>query len=1824
MGKRKFSGLEIVLMVLFLMVTVVAVVLIVLMATGEPAVTKDPTHPTDPTTSSPINIECPNIALAERVDCFPEPGASQQRCEARGCCWSPRDETNIPWCFFSKNHGYKVVSKQTPDNTHMMATLERMNAPSLFGADIPKLTFHAWMQTKNRFRFKITDAEKTRFEVPHEHVKPPTTPLTGAPNYEFELLENPFGVRVRRASNKKILFDTTMGPLVFADQFLQLSSKLPSENIYGLGEHVHQNFRHDLNWRTWPIFTRDAFPNGGTHNLYGHYPYFTCLEDNQGKSFGVFLMNSNAMEVTLQPAPAITYRTIGGVLDFYILLADTPEQLTQEFTELIGRPVIPAYWSLGFQLSRWNYGSLDEVKRTVERNVEAGLPFDIQYTDIDYMEDKKIFTYDMVKFKDLPQFADYLHNKGMKYILILDPAVATSKRINGPYEAYDTGSQANAWITEADGKTPVLGEVWPGETVFPDFTSKACIDWWVDENVKLHNLLKHDAIWIDMNEVASFVKGSKNGCTDGPLNYPPYTPRILDGLMYSKTLCMDFKQHWGNHYDVHSLYGYSMVLATEEAVKQVYGTNRSLMLTRSSFPGVGKYSGHWLGDNGANWNDIKWAIPGMLEFSLFGVPYIGADICGFFDDSPEELCRRWMQVGAFYPFSRNHNAENYKPQDPAIYGKDSLLMKSSIKYLNIRYTLLPYLYTLFYKAHVSGETVVRPMMHEFYSDPFTYTVDRQFLWGRHLLITPILDPGTEHVQAYIPDARWYEYESEMEISERKQHVNMYLPADKLGLHIRGGAILPTQRPAVTTTFSRRNPMGLIIALDDRNEASGELFWDDGDSRGTVESGKFIHYQFKVLLGILTMTVTQNGYTDPNNLKFEDITVLGVEAQPGSVSITQGETITSVPASNIMYDATKKVLHLKGLGLELGKDYKVSWDTVIADFERIDCHPEENSDETKCRARGCNWQTSNVAGVPWCYFPTDYGYTASGVSETATGWQFDINRNTKYSFERPGSPNINRLRVEISYLTGHSLRFKVYDPLSSRYEVPVPLNLPPTLESDAAKRMYTVEVSQNPFGIRIIRKETKTVIWDSVLPGFTFSDMFIQISTRLPTEYIYGFGETEHTSFKHEMNWHTWGMFTKDQPPGYKLNCYGVHPFYMGLESSNHAHAVLLLNSNAMDVTVQPTPALTYRTLGGILDFYMMLGPTPEQVVQEYTDLIGRPVLPAYWSLGFQLCRYGYVNDQEISDLYHDMRAAGIPYDVQYADIDYMERQLAFKLDMENFAGLPALVDRLQAEGMRFMFITDPAMSGNETQPYRPFTNGVTQDVFIKWPEALGGDIVWGKVWPDYPNVIVDDSLDWDTQVELYRAHTAFPDFLYNKTSEWWYEELLAFYNIVKYDGLWIDMNEPASFVHGTVGGVCRGENKYDFPPYMPPLESKHMGLKHKTLCMNAEQRLNDGTPVKHYDVHNLYGWSHAKPSYDALLRITGKRGIVVSRSTYPSSGRWVGHWLGDNNASWDQLYKSIIGMLEFSLFGISYTGADICGFFNKAEYEMCLRWMHLGAFYPYSRNHNGLGNPRQDPVAWDQPFAEASRDVLNIRYTLLPYLYTLLFEAHSQGSTVVRPLLHEFVNDRQTWEIHRQFLWGPALLISPALDPGVTTVRGYIPDARWYDYHTTMDIGVRKQYFDMYTPLNHINLHVRGGHILPWQAPAANTNASRTNPLGLLVALGDDGTAQGSLFWDDGDGIDTYERGAYLYETFSVSKNTLSITVIHNGLAPTDRLKLGKVRVWGAGSLLVTEVTMKVPGQADSSLPFTHNTATQELEIDATARNHFVDTQFTITWNTGV
>ncbi|XP_012505195.1 PREDICTED: probable maltase-glucoamylase-like protein, partial [Propithecus coquereli] len=531
-----------------------------------------------------------------------------------------------------------------------------------------------------------------------------------------------------------VRLDTSIGPLQFAEQYLQLSFRLPSANVYGLGEHVHQQYRHNMSWKTWPIFTRDASPTEDVCR----WQYKCCWKPEADADIPQCFFPSNwGYEVSNGPTDTSTGLTaqlkklpspslFGNDVTNTLFTAEfqTSNRLHFKITDLnnmryevphenvklvVGRPFLPSYWSLGFQLSRRDYGGISGLREVVNRNRLAEIPY-------------------------------------------------------------------------------------------------------------------------EMDEVSSFLQSSDQECESNSLNFPPFTPSVLDHLLFSRTLCMDTEFHWGLHYDVHSLYGYTMARATDSAMENIFVNKRSFILSRSTFAGSGKFAAHWLGDNAATWDDLRWSIPSILEFNLFGIPMVGANICGYTKNVTEELCRRWMQLGAFYPLSRNHNGPGFRDQDPAAFGADSLLLNSSRYYLNIRYTLLPYLYTLFYRAHTRGETVARPLVHEFYQDPATWEVHEQFLWGPGLLITPVLYEGMDQAKAYIPDATWYDYDTGVAIPWRKQWVDMLLPGDRIGLHLRGGYIFPTQQPNVTTEASRKNSLGLIIALDYKREAQGELYWDDGVSK----------------------------------------------------------------------------------------------------------------------------------------------------------------------------------------------------------------------------------------------------------------------------------------------------------------------------------------------------------------------------------------------------------------------------------------------------------------------------------------------------------------------------------------------------------------------------------------------------------------------------------------------------------------------------------------------------------------------------------------------------------------------------------------------------------------------------------------------------------------------------------------------------------------------------------------------------------------------------------------------------------------------------------
>jgi alpha-glucosidase (family GH31 glycosyl hydrolase) len=275
---------------------------------------------------------------------------------------------------------------------------------------------------------------------------------------------------------------------------------------------------------------------------------------------------------------------------------------------------------------------------------------------------------------------------------------------------------------------------------------------------------------------------------------------------------------------------------------------------------------------------------------------------------------------------------------------------------------------------------------------------------------------------------------------------------------------------------------------------------------------------------------------------------------------------------------------------------------------------------------------------------------------------------------------------------------------------------------------------------------------------------------------------------------------------------------------------------------------------------------------------------------------------------------------------------------------------------------------------------------------------------------------------------------------------------------------------------------------------------------------------------------------------------------------------------------SIIGTLQFNQWGIPFVGPDICGFIGTAEEDLCQRWAEVGAFYPFCRNHNAIGNRVQDPGSWSPEVADSSRRALEIRYTLIPYLYTLFYKHYTVGGTVARALWHNFPTDPNTFSIDQQFMWGSGLLITPVLTKDATTVSAYFPDARFYSYYNGEEISTRAS-STILDAMDFINLHLAGGNILPTQEHARNTMISRNNSMGLIVALDDDGGAQGSLFYDDGDSLDPVTNGAYFYAEYeAVAGGSISGKVIQDSYPAMGEKRIQTVRLLGAES--VTSVTL--------------------------------------------
>uniref|UniRef100_A0A146UTA2 alpha-glucosidase n=1 Tax=Fundulus heteroclitus TaxID=8078 RepID=A0A146UTA2_FUNHE len=809
---------------------------------------------------------CLIIQDAFRIDCHPHPNMNESSCLERGCCWKDPlagSDTDAPKCYYPAEFSPYRIDSMESIKDGMKYTIVK-DKPSYVPKDILRLDVYVTFVQGDIARVRIIDPANERFEVPYVFSDEASTSPKNT-MFDLTITNDPFAILIKNKRTGDIIFNSRIGPLIYSDQFIQISTLLPSHNVYGLGEH-RNSYKLQTTWQTLAFWNRDQ-PPVINHNLYGTQPV-AMFAGKEGNKYGIFMLNSNAMDAVLQPAPALTFRTIGGVIDLFIYAGPTAFDVVRQHYTIVQRPHFQPYWALGFHLCRYGYKDINEVRDVYNRMKFIGFPYDIQWTDIDAMKNRLVFTFDDVNWSGLPEFVHELHRNNMKYTPINDPCIGINLPEGMTYPALEEGLKNDVFIRDSTGEL-LVGRVWPGDCYFPDFTSPKAVEWWGNEIEKFNATAPFDGFWIDMNEPASFVPGSVKGCPASELNDPWYVPKVI-GNLYEKTVCPSALQVMSNQYNLHNLYGFIESKVTFEAITNLTPEKRHFVLSRSTFAGSGHYAGHWTGDNWSTWSDLYYSINEMFNFNLFGLPFVGADICGFFDDTNEELCTRWMQLGAFYPFMRNHNTINVVPQDPTVFSEPA--RQAMLVALYWRYRLIPFYYTLSYESHMNLRPIINSLMFLYENDFVCETLDTQFVIGTSIMVAPVLNEKATSINIYFPDDTWFDLNT-FENVGTTGWITIPVDINSVPMYIRRGSIVPTHiiTKGKNAIENRDSKFLLYVVLHPTKMATGNLFWDDGESvNGSSTMINFL--AFDQLLSI-NAVLPPDPYIQP--LIVDEIVIIGL-------------------------------------------------------------------------------------------------------------------------------------------------------------------------------------------------------------------------------------------------------------------------------------------------------------------------------------------------------------------------------------------------------------------------------------------------------------------------------------------------------------------------------------------------------------------------------------------------------------------------------------------------------------------------------------------------------------------------------------------------------------------------------------------------------------------------------------------------------------------------------------------------------------------------------------------------------------------------------------
>jgi alpha-glucosidase len=559
----------------------------------------------------------------------------------------------------------------------------------------------------------------------------------------------------------------------------------------------------------------------------------------------------------------------------------------------------------------------------------------------------------------------------------------------------------------------------------------------------------------------------------------------------------------------------------------------------------------------------------------------------------------------------------------------------------------------------------------------------------------------------------------------------------------------------------------------------------------------------------------------------------------------------------------------------------------------------------------------------------------------------------------------------------------------------------------------------------------------------------------------------------------------DDPVNYCIS------YYLGV----HGHGVYgLLWDNpakgAIDIGAAKTDELHITAETGQMSYFLFAGRDVNAVMERYTQVTGRMHLPPLWAIGFHQSRYSYMNEDEVLRIAQEFRDRGIPCDAIHLDIHYMQGYRIFTWDKDAFPDIQGMFDRLHAMGMKIVTILDPGIKVDKG--YVGYESGLEADIFLTYPDGVNAA---GVVWPGL-------------------CH--FPDFTSAKGRDWWAEQLNALLSC-GVDGLWNDMNEPLIF-------------QPDTPPRELPYYVQHD---------------KEGRGGNHHELHNVYGTQMGRASRDALEKYRpDKRQLSIIRAGTAGAQRFTSSWTGDNFSTWDDLRLSISVILQMGLSGISFTGADIGGFGFDTDGELLTRWTQAGSLLPFFRNHSAIDTIRQEPWCFGQPYENAIREAIELRYRLLPYLYTAFAECSFYGHPIVRPVFTAEPHNPHIRTIDDAYLLGDKILVAPVMTQAALRRIVYLPEGDWYNFHTN-ERFVGGTVVSVDAPLNTLPVFVKSGTVLPIYPLMHYAHEKPVTTLTLRVYT-DSGETK--IYEDAGEGLG-YQAGEYRWVTYRCMETTDALTI---------------------------------------------------------------------------